>query len=69
MSFAEAYNRVVDGDIDLLPAAVYTAVRAEELSFNEEPIVVAWGQLGVLPNRDFEGLFELRGRRIGLMRF
>ena len=67
-SFGEAYDRVVQGDLDLLPAAVYTAARGEELSFNRDPIVVGWGQLGVLPNHDFDGLLELRGRRIGLMR-
>jgi PAS domain S-box-containing protein len=68
LSFGEAYDRVVEGNLDLLPAAVYSAARGEELSFNQDPIVVAWGQLGVLPNRDFDGLLELRGRRIGLMR-
>jgi len=68
IAFADAYERVAAGEIDLLPGAVYTEERARELDYNAEPIVVAWGQLGVLPGQDFDGLLELRGRRIGLMR-
>ncbi len=68
LSFNEAFEAVAAGEIDLLPGAVHSKERALRLDFNKEPIVVAWGQLGVLPKNDFDGLLELRNQRIGLMR-
>ena len=68
ISFQQAYERVVSGEIDILPAAVYSEERARVLDYNEESFVVSWGQLGVLPNTDLEGLLSLRDKRIGLMR-
>lgn len=68
LSFQEAYRGVTTGTIDLLPGAARTEDRLRLLDFNNEPLVVAWGQLGVLPGQDIDGLLELRNRRIGLMR-
>lgn len=68
ITFQEAFQRVASGEIDILPGAVYTAERDDVLDFNDEPFMVAWGQLGVLPRNDFGGLLDLRNRRIGLMR-
>lgn len=67
LDFSDAMQAVVAGELDLLPAVAYSEARAQVLDYNREPVLVAWGQLGVLPNRDFEGLLELRDRRIGMM--
>ncbi|GEM_PF-5600761 len=68
LSFADAYRRVVAGEIDLLPGAAYSPAREAVLDFSHEAFVVAWGQLGVLPNRDFNSVLDLRDRRIGMVR-
>lgn len=68
LNFNEAFREVAMGRIDILPAAVPTEERLQLLDFNREPLVVAWGQLGVLPGNDIDGLLELRDRRIGMMR-
>jgi PAS domain S-box-containing protein len=68
VTFEQALERVSSGLIDILPGAVYSVERGELLDFNEEPFIVAWGQLGVLPGKDFAGLLDLRHQPIGLMR-
>ena len=68
LSFAQAYDRVVAGEIDLLPGAVYTESRDQELDFHNQPVMVAWGQLGTRPGDDLTSVLELRGARVALMR-
>ena len=67
-SFSNAYAAVRAGEVDILPAAAYSEERSQEVAFNNEPVMVAWGQLGALPNTDFQSLFDLRDKRIGMMR-
>lgn len=68
LTFAEAYEGIVEGSIDLMPAVVRTPERERQLDFNDEPFLVAWGQLGVLPGDEFENLLDLRDRPVGMMR-
>jgi PAS domain S-box-containing protein len=66
-SFRVAYERVVAGEIDILPATVYTEERARDLDFNEVPFLAAWGQLGVRIGEDFPSILDLRDSRIGIV--
>ena len=67
LSFNEAYDAVVAGEIDLLPGTIYSEDRDRELDFSGEPVMVSWGQLGVSSGAEIESVLELRDRRIGLM--
>ncbi len=66
-SFRSAYESVVSGEIDLLPAAVYSEERSRELDFTAVPFVAAWGQLGVRVGEDVESILDLRDLRVGIV--
>ena len=66
-SFQDAYERVVAGELDLLPAAILTEERQKVLYFNKEPFMVSWSEVFVAPHVFFNDIFDLKRRKIALM--
>jgi PAS domain S-box-containing protein len=68
LSYQEAYNKVLSGEIDILPAMIWTRERAKEFDFNKEVIMVSWSQLFIRPGDTIESVLDLSHETIGLMR-
>jgi PAS domain S-box-containing protein len=67
LSFSEAYAAVVGGEIDLLPGALRTPEREEELAFNEQPFMVSWSQLFVPRTTQVDSVLELTNKRVAVL--
>ncbi|MDC7231750.1 MAG: PAS domain S-box protein [Spirochaetales bacterium] len=67
LSFKEAYQRVLTGEIDLMPALIRTPERQELFEFNEEVFLVSWSLLFIHPDHSVENILDLKNRKIALM--
>ncbi len=64
--FNELYNMLLNGEIDILPAIVYSAERAKLFKFNQEHILSSYGTVYVPIDSDFNSLLELENKRIAV---
>ncbi|MEO5340465.1 MAG: transporter substrate-binding domain-containing protein [Magnetococcus sp. MYC-9] len=66
-TWAETYQRLLDGTIDLQVAIAHTPERVEKFSFSEETAFANWGQLYVW-NPDLDALPKLKGKIVAGMK-
>ncbi|MBF0584197.1 MAG: transporter substrate-binding domain-containing protein [Magnetococcales bacterium] len=66
-SWAETYQRLTNGEIDLQVAIAYTPERAEKFDFSDETAFANWGQVYVW-SPDLDALPKLQGRILAGMR-
>ena len=64
--FEELFNMLKNGDIDILPAIVYSSERAELFDFNHEHILSSYGTVYVPSDSTFNSLLELEKKRIAV---
>ena len=67
-SWSECLDRIRSGDIDLLTSVVHTEERTEFMTYCSEPLLVTWGGVYVSEGSSIDTLFELRGKRIAIMK-
>ena len=67
LSFEEAYRKVKNGEIDIIPAFNKTDERQEFFTFNQEVVMVSWSELFVDPDTYITNFFDLEGEKIALM--
>jgi PAS domain S-box-containing protein len=67
LTFHDAYEKVLSGEIDILPAFLMTEERKELFRFNKEPFIVSWSQLFVPPDSTIESVLDLHDKKIALM--
>ena len=68
LSFYEAYEKVLSGEIDIMPAIVKTPERSKLFDFNSESFIVTWSQVFISPGSSIESVLDLRGKDIALMK-
>lgn len=61
-------ERLKEGSIDLLGAVAYTAERVVLFDFNRETVVPAWGQVYTRGGSAIQGLLDLEGRTMGVLK-
>ncbi|MBF0461463.1 MAG: transporter substrate-binding domain-containing protein [Magnetococcales bacterium] len=66
-TWAESYQRLVNGEIDLQVAIAHTPERVEQVDFSSETAFANWGQLYVW-NPDLDALPKLKGRIVAGMK-
>ncbi|MEO5363394.1 MAG: transporter substrate-binding domain-containing protein [Magnetococcus sp. DMHC-8] len=66
-SWAETYQRLINGEIDLQVAIAYTPERSEKFEFSSETAFSNWGQLYVW-NPELDALAKLKGRIVAGMK-
>ena len=66
LSFPDAYQAVVDGEIDIMPALIRTEARQAELSFNWEPVMVSWSQVFTVGGPPPGSILELENARVAV---
>jgi len=68
LSFHDAYEQVLSGDIDILPTLVKTQERLKLFSFNKEVVLVSWSQVFLHPESSIESVLDLRDKKVALMK-
>ncbi|MBF0162283.1 MAG: transporter substrate-binding domain-containing protein [Magnetococcales bacterium] len=66
-TWAESYQRLLNGEIDLQVAIAHTPEREEKISYNDEVAFSNWGQLYVW-SPDMDALPKLKGKIVAGMR-
>jgi putative nucleotidyltransferase with HDIG domain len=66
--FAELYQMLLKGEIDMMPGVVYSSERAELFDFNREHILSSYGTVYVSEKSKFTSLLELKGKTIAVVR-
>lgn len=67
LSFYDAYDRVLSGELDMMLALIKTAERQKSFDYNQEVFVVSWSQLFVHPDAAIENILDLNNQRIALL--
>ena len=67
-SWSDGIERLRAGEVDLLTSVAYTEERAAFMDFGREHLLTVWGEVFVPEKSSIDTLFELRGKRIGIMR-
>lgn len=66
--FEELYNLLLAGEIDILPAIVYSSERAKLFAFNEEHILSSYGTVYVPIDSELNSLLELKKKNIAVVK-
>src|SRR6056297_115659 len=64
--FEELYNKLLKGEIDILPAIVYSSERSKLFDFNQEHILSSYGTVYVPLESEFNSLLELENKNIAV---
>ena len=67
-TFAECMERGKNGEVDLIGSIMHMKDREEFLDFNESSILIIWGQVFVGLDSDISMIFDLAGKRVGVMK-
>jgi PAS domain S-box-containing protein len=67
-SWSEALSRLKSGEVDLLTSVAYTPERATYMDYARRPLLTVWGELYVSPSSEIDGLREVRGKKIAVVR-
>lgn len=67
LTFNEAKERVISGEIDILPAFIKTKEREKIFDFNEDSVMVSWSALYIDHSSNIESVLDLRNKKIALM--
>lgn len=67
-SWGELFEKLKEGEIDLLPGAMITQERREYLDFLDSALYIQWGELYIHPRTDFDNINDIENKLIGLAR-
>lgn len=67
-TFQEAYSAAVSGKVDIMPTLLKTDEREKVLDFNSQSFFISWSQVFISNSSRVESVFELRDKRIGVMK-
>ncbi|MDH3972949.1 MAG: transporter substrate-binding domain-containing protein [Deltaproteobacteria bacterium] len=67
-SWAEGFERILSGDIDLITSIGYTRERDASLDFPKEHVLTMWGQLYVKEGEKITRIPELAGRKVAVLK-
>lgn len=67
-SLTEIWNRLLTGEIDLMPAVVSTPDREKTSDFSHEPALSAWSQVYARPESGINTILDLEGKRVATVR-
>lgn len=62
--WSECLERLVAGEIDLMPDVAYSAARSQSYYFGSEPVLYSWFQVYRHPRVAIETIFDLNGKKV-----
>ena len=66
-TWEEGLDRLVKGQIDLMPDVAYTADREKNYSFHKVPVLSSWSQVYTRKDTRVHSLLDLDGKRIAIL--
>ncbi|MBD3368842.1 transporter substrate-binding domain-containing protein [Candidatus Fermentibacteria bacterium] len=66
-SWPQCLTRLLEGEIDILPAIAYTERRDSLFDFTEETFLSNWGVVFSSPDERFESILDLDGERVAVL--
>lgn len=66
-TWPELFNKLKAGEIDVLPGTQFSRERAQYLDYLSEGLCAMWGEMYLRKGTSFNGLDDLRNKRIGLV--
>ncbi len=66
-TWAEGLDRLVKGEIDLMPDVAYTSDREKTYSFHKIPVMSVWSQVYAPRGSGIQSILDLNGKRIAAM--
>ena len=66
-SWAEKYDELQNGSIDLLVAIAFTPKRNELFDYPKQTLINNWGVIYQTPDHDFTSIQDLQGKRVALV--
>jgi PAS domain S-box-containing protein len=66
-TWQEGLDRVVAGEIDLMPDVARTPEREGLFSFHQEPVLSSWNQVYASPDSGIRTLLDLQGKRVAVL--
>ena len=66
-TWQEGLDRVVAGEIDLMPDVARTPERETLFSFHKEPVLSSWNQVYAVPDSGIRNLLDLEGKRVAVL--
>jgi len=67
-TWAQCLDRLVSGEIDLMPDVAYSEERAAQFPLSQQTVLVNWGILYVHSGSPISAITDLAGKRIAVMR-
>ena len=67
-SWNECYERLQNGEIDLMTTVALSPERQEIMDFSHEPVVLIWGQVFTSPGSGINNILDLRGKTVAIMK-
>mgnify|MGYP000864419661 CR=1 FL=1 len=67
-SWEEGFARIKSGDIDLLTSVARTPERETYLDFSQTQLMTVWGEVYVHPSTHIDGILELQGKKVAIMK-
>jgi len=63
-TWGEGLDRLLRGEIDLMPDVAHTADRAKVFSFHQEPVLSSWFQVYARKGSGIRSILDLNGKRV-----
>lgn len=67
VNWTEGLEKLDRGELDLIVCATRTPQRSLSMDFNKSAVAEIWGQVFVRRDQQIESIYELEGRRIGVV--
>ena len=65
---AQSLKRLKTGEIDFFGVIAYSKKRAEHYDFNNETLIINWGQIYIHPGKDINSILDLEGKKIAVIK-
>ncbi len=66
-TWQQGLERLLKGEIDLMPDVAYTAERDELYSFHKVPVLFGWSQVYARKGSGIQSILDLKGKRIAVL--
>jgi len=67
-SWADGLERLKNGEVDVLTSVAKTPEREAFMDFSNTPLLTVWGELYVPLASDIDGIRDIRGKKVAVMR-
>lgn len=67
-TLSESWDRLSQGDVDLMPAVTVTPDRLKYYDFNKEPVLSIWSQVYAPPNSGINTILDLDKKKVAMVR-